>query len=244
MIHPSARIGEGTEIGHGTVVGADVIIGRGCRIGCYAILHPGTRIGDGVRVDDHAVLGKPPMRAAASAITREKELPPLRIGDRVLIGAGVVLYRGAEIGAEVMVADLATVREEVSVGERTIIGRGVTVENRVTIGARCKIETEAYITALSRIEEGCFIAPEVTFTNDNFLGRTEERFKHHKGITLERGARVGANATFLPGLTVGADALVAAGSVVTRDVPPRTVVMGAPARPVREVPEEQLLDNQ
>ena len=120
----------------------------------------------------------------------------------------------------------------------------MTVENKVTIGARCKIETEAYITALSSIGEGCFIAPEVTFTNDNFLGRTKERFKHHKGVVLERGARVGANATFLPGIVVGADALVAAGAVVTKDVPARTIVRGAPARPVRDVPPEQLLDNQ
>ena len=120
----------------------------------------------------------------------------------------------------------------------------MTVENKVKIGKRCKIETEAYITALSEIEDGCFIAPEVSFTNDNFLGRTKDRFKYHKGVTLRRGARVGANATFLPGVTVGPDALVAAGSVVTRDVPAGKIVLGAPAKPFRDVPADQLLDNQ
>ena len=114
----------------------------------------------------------------------------------------------------------------------------------MTIGRKCKIETEAYITAFSTIEDYCFIAPEVTFTNDNFLGRTEERKKHFGGPTLKKGARIGANATILPNLVIGEDALVAAGSVVTKDVPPRMVVVGSPARAVRPVPEEQLIENQ
>ncbi len=244
LVHPTAVVGEGTTLGHGTVVMAGARIGAGCRIGCYVVIHDDVAIGDGVRIDDHSVLGKLPMKAAASAVTQLKPLPPLAIGDRCLIGAAVIVYRGAAIEADVMLADQATVREDVSIGARTIIGRGVTVENKVTIGPRCKIETEAYITALSSIGEGCFIAPEVTFTNDNFLGRTKERFKHFGGVTLERGARVGANATFLPGIRVGADALVAAGAVVTKDVPPRMIVAGAPARIFREVPPEQLLDNQ
>jgi UDP-2-acetamido-3-amino-2,3-dideoxy-glucuronate N-acetyltransferase len=143
-----------------------------------------------------------------------------------------------------MVADMASVGEDVEIGAYTIIGRGVTVENKVRIGQRCKVETGAYITAISEIEDGCFIAPEVTFTNDNFLGRTRERFKYHQGVTVKRGARIGANATLLPGLTIGEDALVAAGSLVTRDVPPRKIVLGSPARVWRDVPAEQLLDNQ
>lgn len=244
VVHGEAVVGPRTALGHGAVVSAGVSIGADCRIGCYAVIHEGTIIGDGVRVDDHAVLGKLPMRAAASAVTTVRELPPLTIADGCLIGAHAIVYRGAVIGARVMLADQATVREDVTIGEMTIIGRGVTVENKVSIGSRCKIETEAYITALSSIGDGCFVAPEVTFTNDNFLGRTKERFKYHKGVTLLRGARVGANATFLPGVTVGEDALVAAGSLVTRDVPARMIVLGSPARPLRPVPDAQLLDNQ
>lgn len=243
-VHESARIGEGTTLGHGAVLMEGVRVGAGCRIGAYAVIHADTVIGERVRIDDHSVVGKLPMKAAASAVTKLRALPPLEIGDEVLIGAHVILYRGAKIEPRVMVADFASVREDVSIGEKTIIGRGVAVENKVEIGPRCKIETEAYITALSTIGEGCFVAPEVTFTNDNFLGRTKERFKHHKGVVLERGARVGANATFLPGITVGADALVAAGAMVTRDVPAGMIVVGSPAKVLRPVPEAELLDNQ
>jgi acetyltransferase-like isoleucine patch superfamily enzyme len=184
------------------------------------------------------------MKAALSAITTEQELPPCEIGDNVLIGALAVIYRGCKLGQKMMVADMATIRENVEIGEFTIVGRGVTVENKVKVGKRCKLETESYITALSEIEDGCFIAPEVTFTNDNFLGRTKDRFKYHKGVTVKRGGRIGANVTVLPGRTIGADALVAAGSIVTKDVPARKIVMGTPAKVVRDVPEDQLLDNQ
>lgn len=243
-IHPTASIGDYTELGHNTVIHENVTLGRNCRIGAGVVIHPGTIIGDNVRVDDNSVIGKLPMIAAMSAVTKEQVLPPCVIGDDCLLGALVVIYRGCMINNKVMVADMASVREHVEIGEYTIIGRGVTIENKVRIGSRCKIETEAYITALSEIGDRCFVAPEVTFTNDNFLGRTKERFKYHKGVTLQTGARIGANATMLPGVVVGEDALVAAGSIVTSDVPARKIVLGIPARVWRDVPAEQLLENQ
>ena len=143
-----------------------------------------------------------------------------------------------------LVADFASIREDVEIGEYTIVGRGVAIEQRVRIGKRCKIETETYVTAITEIGDYCFIAPEVTFTNDNFMGRSKERFKYHKGVTLKTGARIGANATILPGITIEEDGQVAAGSVVTRDVPAKKVVLGIPARVFRDVPEAQLLENQ
>lgn len=243
-IHPSSLIGDGTRCGYNVVVDQNVRIGKNCQIGHGVVIHADTVIGDDVRIDDNTVIGKLPMKAALSAITKDQTLPPCEIESGCLVGALAVIYRGCKIRTKVMIADLASVREDVEIGDFTIIGRGVTVENKVKIGKRCKIETEAYITALSEIEDGCFIAPEVSFTNDNFLGRTKDRFKYHKGVTLRRGARVGANATFLPGVTVGPDALVAAGSVVTRDVPAGKIVLGAPAKPFRDVPADQLLDNQ
>lgn len=244
FIDPSAQIGAGTQLGYNSVVHENVKLGANCRIGSGVVIHAGSVIGNNVRIDDNTVIGKLPMKAALSAVTQDQTLDPCIISDDCMIGAMVVIYRGCLVGTKVMVADMASLRENVEVGEYTIIGRGVTIENKVKVGSRCKLETEAYITALSEIGDGCFIAPEVTFTNDNFLGRTKDRFKYHKGVTMKRGARIGANTTVLPGLTLGEDALVAAGSVVTKDVPARKVVLGAPARVWRDVPTDQLLENQ
>jgi len=240
----SAKIDGDVTFGQGCVVGENVEIGPGCRIGHHVVIHDDTRIGSNVRIDDHAVLGKLPMRAANSATTKEQELPPLTVGDTCIVGTGVVLYRGAGIDAKVLMADLCTIRENVTVGRGTIVGRGVTVENFCKVGRYCKLESECYITAYSELEDRVFVAPGVVTSNDNFVGRTAERFKHFKGVTVKRGGRIGAGSVILPGVVIGEDGLVAAGSVVTRDVAPRTIVMGAPAKKWRDVPAEQLLENQ
>jgi len=244
-ISSNAIIGSNVAFGEYVVIEDDVQIGSGVEIGHHVVIRSGVRIGDNGKILDGTILGKRPAKASLSATTGSStEYPPLLLGESVTVGAGCILYIGAEIGNEVFFGDKATLREDVKIGEYTIIGRGVTVENKVTIGRKCKIETEAYITAMTTIEDYCFIAPCAAFTNDNFLGRTEERKNHFGGPTLRRGARIGANATILPNLVIGEDAVVAAGSVVTRDVPPRMIVVGSPARVVRAVPEEQLIENQ
>ncbi|QVL35727.1 N-acetyltransferase [Aminirod propionatiphilus] len=245
VLSPRSKLGRDVTRGEYVVIEEDVEIGDDVEIGHHVIIRKGVRIGRGCKILDGAVLGKRPAKASLSATTADvQRFDPLVLGEAVTVGAGCILYVGATLGDGVFLGDQATVREDVTVGDQTILGRGVTVENKVSIGRRCKIETEAYITALSTVEDYCFIAPEVTFTNDNFLGRTEERRKHFGGPTLKKGARIGANATLLPGIVIGEDALVAAGSVVTKDVPPRTIVVGTPARVLRPVPEEQLIENQ
>jgi acetyltransferase-like isoleucine patch superfamily enzyme len=132
----------------------------------------------------------------------------------------------------------------VTLGDDVVIGRGALVENDTTIGALTRIQAEAYITAYSTLEDNVFVAPCVVTTNDNFMGRTEKRLELLKGPTVRRGARVGGGAILCPGVEVGAEAFVGAGAVVTKDVPPRMVVVGSPARVIREVPADELLDAQ
>jgi acetyltransferase-like isoleucine patch superfamily enzyme len=122
-----------------------------------------------------------------------------------------------------------------------VVGRGSLVENDVTIGARTRIQANAYVTAYSTLEEDVFIAPGVVTTNDNYMGRTEKRLDEMRGPTIRRGARIGGGAVLLPGIEIGEEAFVGAGAVVVRNVAPRTVVVGNPARLLRDVPTDELL---
>jgi acetyltransferase-like isoleucine patch superfamily enzyme len=110
------------------------------------------------------------------------------------------------------------------------------------VGALTKIQAEAYITAYSTLEDNVFIAPCVVTTNDNFMGRTERRHELIAGPTVRRGARVGGGAILCPGVEIGEDAFVGAGAVVTKDVPARKLVVGNPARVLRDVAPDELLD--
>ena len=240
----SALIGRETQLGQGCIIEEDVVIGDGCIIGHQVIVRAGTRVGTQVTVRHHTTLGVRPIRGKNSALRGPDALEGLTVGDECVIGTGAVLYAGCTLGTNVMVADLATVRENVTVGQGTIVGRGAALENFCTVGAWCKLETNAYITAYSELEDYVFVAPGVTTSNDIFAGRTRERHKHYKGITIRRGGRIGAGATVLPGRTIGRDGFLAAGSVLTHDLPAGEVWAGVPARFLRAVPADQLLANQ
>src|SRR5205823_479782 len=151
------------------------------------------------------------------------------------------VFAGSTIGAGCIIGDQACVRERVRIADDVVVGRGALVENDTTIGRGTRIQAEAYVTAYSTVEEDVFIAPCVVTTNDNFMGRTERRKALTRGPTIRRGARVGGGAILLPGVVVGEEAFVGAGALVTKDVPPRKVVIGAPARVLRDVPEDELL---
>jgi len=243
-VHPTAQLGNGCQLGHNVVVMAEVRLGELVTVGHNVVIHRGTILGDGVTVGDNSVLGRTTKPARTSTITQGEGLPALEVGAGTTIGSGVVLYAGSHIGADCLIADQSFVREKCVIGDAVIVGRGVTVENETTIGSYTKIQSQSYITAWMTIEDHVFIAPCVVTTNDNFMGRTAERFKYRKGPTIRHGARVGANTTLLPGVTIGREAFVAAGSVVTRDVPDGMLVMGSPARPVRAVPEREFVANQ
>jgi acetyltransferase-like isoleucine patch superfamily enzyme len=197
-------------------------------------------LGEGCKVLDYAVVGKQPTLSPRSTAKRE-ELPPLELGVGTIVSTGAVVFAGTTIGERVIVGDQACVRERCTIGDDVVIGRGSLVENDTSVGALTKIQANAYITAYSLLEDKVFIAPCVVTTNDNFMGRTEKRHELVKGPTIRRGARIGGGCVLLPGIEIGEEAFVGAGAVVIRDVPPRALVVGNPARQIREVRDEELL---
>jgi acetyltransferase-like isoleucine patch superfamily enzyme len=208
-----------------------------------AIVYPGTVVAEGCRILDYAVVGKQPTLSPRSTTKREP-LPPAELGPGTIVSTGAIVFAGTRLGARVIVGDQACVRERVELGDDVVVGRGSLIENDTTVGALTRIQADAYITAYSTLEENVFIAPCVVTTNDNYMGRTEKRLAAMRGPTVRRGARVGGGATLLPGIEVGEEAFVGAGAVVTRDVPARAVVVGNPAKQIREVPDEELLEEQ
>jgi acetyltransferase-like isoleucine patch superfamily enzyme len=206
-----------------------------------AIVFPGTVIGEGCKILDYAVVGKQPTLSPRSTARRD-ELPPLELGADTIVSTGAVVFAGTTVGERVIVGDQACVRERCTIGDDVVVGRGSLVENDTSVGALTKIQAHAYITAYSLLEDNVFIAPCVITTNDNFMGRTEQRHELVKGPTIRRGARVGGGAVLLPGIEIGEEAFIGAGAVVIRDVPPRALMVGNPARQLREVPDDELLE--
>ncbi|MFL5951286.1 MAG: N-acetyltransferase [Gaiellaceae bacterium] len=205
-----------------------------------AVVYPGTVVPDDCTILDYAVVGKQPTLSARST-ARQEELPPLELGPGTIVSTGAIVFAGTRVGARVIVGDQACVRERCVIGDDVVVGRGSLVENDTTVGARTKIQAMAYVTAYATLEEDVFIAPCVQTSNDNFMGRTERRHELRKGPTIRRGARVGVGAVICPGVEIGEEAFVGAGTVVVEDVPPRVLVVGNPARVLRDVPPEELL---
>ena len=229
-----------SERAPGLLLGKGVELPESVELGGNVVIHDGTVVGEGAHLQDGAVIGKPLSLGPHSRASREAP-PPVTIGDGATICAGAVVVAGAEIGPLTVIGDQAHVRERAAIGEGTVIGRGSAVDNDVTVGAGVRIQTNCYLTAYSTVEDGVFVAPGVTTTNDHTMTRHGPGHQL-RGAVLRRACRIGGGAVLGPGVEVGEEAFVAAGAVVLRDVPPRAVVMGVPARQVREVPDNDLLE--
>jgi acetyltransferase-like isoleucine patch superfamily enzyme len=223
----------------GLLLGEGVRVGEGVRFGAHVVVHAGTVIGAGCAIEDHVVLGKPPRLARGSSAAGE--VAALELAQRVSVCAGAIVFAGARVGEGAIVGDQAYVRERSSVGAGALVGRGSVVDNDVVVGARARVQTNVYVTAFSLLEDDVFVGPGAVLTNDNTMARHPVGAPL-RGAILRRASRIGGAAVLAPGVEVGEEAFVAAGAVVVRDVPARAVVMGVPARVVREVPDEDLLE--
>jgi carbonic anhydrase/acetyltransferase-like protein (isoleucine patch superfamily) len=239
-VAPGADVADDVVVAPGAVVHESVRVGAGSLIGSCAVLLPGTEVGEGCVVEEGAVLGKRPrLRAGSSALGRSVD--PLLLGAEVTVCCGAVVYAGARLGDRVIVGDQAQVREAAVIGIGSVVGRGSAIEFGVRVGDRVLIQTDVYVTAGAVVEDDVFLGPGVLTTNDDTMGR-HPRGEPLSGPVFRRACRVGGGAVLVPGVVIGEEAFVAAGALVTRDVEDRQVVMGVPARVVRQVPDEDLLE--
>jgi UDP-2-acetamido-3-amino-2,3-dideoxy-glucuronate N-acetyltransferase len=215
-------------------------VGRDVTFGANVVVHDNVVIGDGVVIQDGAILGKRPKLAPTSASVPVADDEPLIIGDGAAICAQAIVFASAQIGAGSIVGDQAFVREHTRIGSGTVVGRGTAVDNDVVIGDRVRIQTSVYITGFSVVEDDVFVGPCAMTTNDDTMNRHADDYQL-RGATLRRACRIGGGVVLTPGVEVGEEAFVAAGAVVTANVPPRGFVMGVPGRVVREVAEADLL---
>jgi acetyltransferase-like isoleucine patch superfamily enzyme len=186
-------------------------------------------LGEGSVVEDFCIVGTPPrgMKDGELATT---------IGDGAVIRSHTVMYAGNVIGKNFQTGNKVNIRESNRIGNNVSVGTLSVIEHHVEIADNVRIHTQVFIPEYSVLEEGCWIGPNVVLTNAKYPLSPGVK-DQLAGPVIRRGAKVGANSTILPGVVVGENALVGAGSVVAKDVPPGAVVVGNPARIIRNISE-------
>jgi acetyltransferase-like isoleucine patch superfamily enzyme len=192
-------------------------------------LYPNVQLGKNAQIGDYVLIGHPPRGKKPGEL-------PVVIGDNAVIRSHTVIYAGTVIGHNFQTGHRATIREGNQIGDDVSVGTGVTIDNDCKIGNDVRFRGHDLIGEYTVIEDGCWIGPHVAITNA-LHPRCPKAKECMKGPTLKRGAKIGANSTLLPDITIGEMALVGAGSVVADDVPPRAVVVGNPARVVKTIDE-------
>ena len=199
-------------------------MGRRAEEGVAASAHvlPGVRLGAGARVGEFCLLGEVPAGATGKPAATV-------IGVDALLRSHTVIYAGNRIGDRFQTGHGVLLREDNEIGDDVSVGSGSVLEHHVRIGHRVRLHTGVFVPELSVLEDDCWLGPRVVLTNAP-LPRCPEVSACMRGVRVGRRAKLGANVTVLPGVVIGEDALVGAGSVVTRDVPARAVAGGNPAR--------------
>ena len=183
----------------------------------------GALIGPDPRIDSGVLIGYP--------TDRKIELSQVVIGQNAVIRSGTVIYASVRIGDGLETGHNVVIREQNEIGHGLRIWNNSAIDYGCTIGNNVRIHNNVYICQYTVIEDDVFIAPGVMMANDLY----PVNFEGLQGPIIRKGARIGANATLLPGVTIGEGALVGAGSVVTKDIPARTIAYGSPARAHREI---------
>ncbi|ABW01258.1 acyltransferase [Caldivirga maquilingensis] len=199
-------------------------------IGLNSVILGPSVIGRGSFIDDYVTVGYP-IRRKIKTIKHINELDSVsdgaRIGEGCVIRRGTVIYESVEVGNNVETGHNVLIRENTVIGDGTRLGTLTVIDGGVKIGRNVSVQSMVYIPIGTVIEDEVFIGPNAVITNDKYPPS-----RRLQGVVIRRGAVIGANATLIAGIEIGEGAVVAAGSIVTKDVKPGTVVAGAPARPM------------
>ncbi len=228
------RIGKNVTIGEFSVIRSGVQIGDNVIIHPHVVINEDVIIGEGVEIFPGALIGKEPKGAGAVARLPEFE-KKLIIGAHCSIGPHAVIFYDVKIGVNTLIGDGASIREKCLIGSRCIISRYVTINYNTRIGDRTKIMDLTHVTGNCTIGNDVFISLNVGMANDNMIGAGGYDKNRIKGPIIHDGAFVGAGATLLPSIIIGAKAVVGAGALVTKDVLAGDLVMGVPARVIRHL---------
>ncbi len=192
-------------------------------------IFPNVELGPGATLGAYAIIGEPPRGKKPGALAT-------RIGARAVIRSHTVIYAGNAIGDDFQTGHGVLVREENQIGNNVSIGSHSIVEHHVVIGNNVRLHSNVFVPEFSVLEDNCWLGPNVVVTNARYPQSPNAKEKL-RGATIKRGAKIGANATLLPGITIGENALVGAGAVVVEDVPANAVVVGNPAHIIKSVEE-------
>ncbi len=192
-------------------------------------IYAGVELERDVTVEDYCILGVPPRGQ------KEGDLKTT-IGTGAHIRSHSVIYAGNRIGRNFQTGNKVNIRELNQIGDNVSVGTLSVIEHHVRIGDNVRIHSQVFIPEYSILEDEAWLGPNVVLTNAKYP-RSPAAKEHLEGPVIKRGAKIGANATILPGIVIGEHALVGAGSVVVHDVPDGTVVVGNPARVIKNISE-------
>lgn len=229
-IDVSAILGSNCEIGNFVTVGSDCVLGDGVIIHNNVTLYPGTIVGDGTEIFDGAVIGRPPKSSGNTVHKIAAAFAPTTIGKNCVIGANAVIYAQNKIGSHVLIGDGAKIREGCILEDFVLVAMNCTFNHNVTMKKNSKVMDLSHITADTVIEENVFVGANVTSANDNAMRLKGQEVGSSRHIHIREGSRIGSSAMLLPGVTIGENSVVAAASLVSRDVNNNTRVMGIPAK--------------
>lgn len=192
-------------------------------------IYPNVKFGKNVTIGDFCIIGLPPKG------TKEGEMETI-IGDDSEIRSNTVIYAGNKIGDHFQTGHHVMIRESNTIGNNVSIGTGTCIEHHVDIGDNVRIHSGVFIPEYSTLEKSCWIGPNVVLTNAKYP-RSKNVKKSLKGPRVCESAKIGANATILPGVTIGMNSLVGAGSVAVKDVSKDSIVAGNPAKVIGDINE-------